>query len=284
MAGSGRLATIRMAMVATLAAHEVRGRGVGVGPGPATSVISQTSSRDPVGRRDLDAVGARRTRSAPPGSDPNRCRPAPTGRVNAPPAARRATTSTVWSGCSRRKAMVSASTWAQRSPPRRRAACVAPQPRQVGVRRERLRVPLLAAVPRHRAAGVLAVDALEPDLVAGEDHRDAGHRELQPGGDAVDGGVPADEGADAGGVVGAEDVPARRGGAPAERALPGPERLDDRAARRDAGPAPVGRTGAPARPGRAATTTPATRSRSSSSCRASRRRRRRRWRRGCARR
>ena len=227
MAGSGRLATIRMAMVATLAAHEVRGRGARAG----YPVIPRRRVADPVDAGDLHAVG-RRGRGRPhPARTRRGAGPAPTGRANAPPAARRATTSTVRSGCSRRKAMVSASTCAQRSPPRRRAACS---------RRSRARsayvvsvvlVPLLAAVPRHRAAGVLAVDALEPDLVPGEDHRHAGQGELQARGDAVDGGVPADEGADAGGVVGAEDVPARGGGAPAERALPGAERLDDRTRR-----------------------------------------------------
>ena len=200
------------------------------------------------------------------------------------PAARRATTRTDPSGCSRTKAMVSSSTCAQRSPPRRRATCARRTRARSAYAARVVRSHSSRPVPRHRAAGVLAVDALEPDLVAGEEHRHAGQGELQAGRDPVHGRVAADDGADPGGVVGAEDVPARRGRPPAERALPGAQGLDDRRAVA-AGHRHRSAEGARrATPGRAATTTPATRSRSSSSCRASRRRRRRRSRRGCARR
>ena len=53
---------------------------------------------------------------------------------------------------------------------------------QPDVARVKLRVPGLGPVPRHRAPGVLAPGALEPDLVAGEDHRHAGqgHLEAEP--------------------------------------------------------------------------------------------------------
>ena len=276
-AGSGRFATIRRAM-SDPSRQSARARRAGRHGIPdarrsrAGRDLTPPVPGDEVERR-------RRTRS--------RCRPAPTveGERRAP-AARRAATSTSRSGAR----------GGRRGRRRRRAPSAARRGAGPGARaRSRARAAYVASVcvvpaprgrcPRHRAAGVLAVDALEPDLVAGEDHRHAGQRELQPGGDPVRRRRSRPTSADPGAVVGAEDVPARARSPRASRSAPcHSRRLDARRRRRDAGPAPGGRRRAPATPGRAATTTRARRSRSSSSCRASRRRRGRRWRRGCARR
>ena len=175
IAGSGRLATMRRAMDGNLL--------LAARSGGAQPSRRQTSSRARVGRghdehRRRPARGRRRRARSRAGASP---RSAVRAASKAAPPARRATTSRRWSASSRTKAMVSSSTCAQRRPPRRSA----PYERRRRARSEYVAsvvgVPLVAAVPRHRAARVLAVDALEADLVAGEDHRHAGHRELQAG-------------------------------------------------------------------------------------------------------
>ena len=101
----------------------------------------------------------------------------------------------------------------------------------------------LGGVPRHRAARVLAVDALEADLVAGEEHRHAGQGELQPGGDPVLLGRSRPAVRIRGGVVGAQDVPRRRWWpASRSRAVPLAHRARPSRRRRAAAPAAAGRT------------------------------------------
>ena len=56
----------------------------------------------------------------------------------------------------------------------------APQADQPPVLGHQALVPGVSAIPGHRPAPVLAPRALEPDLVAGEEHRDAGRRHLHP--------------------------------------------------------------------------------------------------------
>ena len=207
MAGSGRLATIRMAMATTLAARSARCRG------------PRCRRAGPSARRDLDAVGAAgrgRRRRARSRTGAGRARPR---SANPAPAARRATTSTDPSGCSRTKARVSSSTWAQRRPPRRRATCA---------RRSRARSAYAVRVVRshssRRCHGIVRRESspLTPSSPISSPAKSIGtpgRRELQPRRDPVHRRVTAHDGADPGGVVGAEDVPARRR-SPASRACP----------------------------------------------------------------
>ena len=116
---------------------------------------------------------------------------------------------------------------------------------QAAVLGEKRRVPGVRPVPRHRAPGVLAPVALEAELVAGEDHRHARRRHLQPDADELPLARAGDR-AEARRVVAVEERPGVEDGRPRHA---GAERRAS--SRRPPGPPSRGRpTGTPQKPRR----------------------------------